>query len=82
MLLSGTHPLGSYPLVVRLSAPESHESQRLLTQKGVSDSHLSHCHRQQSPAGDREKSTREGRRDWREGVGHSVEPCRAATLTS
>ena len=30
-LPSGSHPLGSHPLVVRLSAPESHESQRLLT---------------------------------------------------
>ena len=40
-------PTGSHPLVVRLSAPESHESQRLLTQKGVTDSHQSHCHRQQ-----------------------------------
>ena len=63
MLLSGTHPLGSHPLVVRLSAPKSHESQNLLTPKDVTDSHQSHCHRQQSPAGDREKSTREGRRD-------------------
>ena len=44
-LPSGTHPLGSNPLVVRLSALESHESQRL--QKGITDSHVSHCHRQQ-----------------------------------
>ena len=46
-LPSGTHPLGSNPLVVRLSALESHESQRLRTQKGVTDSHLSYCYRQQ-----------------------------------
>ena len=46
-LPTGTHPLGSHPLVVRLSALESHESQNLLTPKDVTDSHQSHCHRQQ-----------------------------------
>ena len=49
-LPSGTHPLGSHPLVVRLSAPESHESQRLLTPKDGTDSHQPHCHRQQCTA--------------------------------
>ena len=59
-LPSGTHPLGSHPLVVRLSAPESHESQRLLTPKDGTDSHQPHCHRQQCPAGDRSGSRRRG----------------------
>ena len=45
-----TLPSGTHPLVVRLSAPESHESQRLLTPKDGTDSHQPHCHRQQCPA--------------------------------
>ena len=60
-LPSRTHPLGSHPLVVRLSAPESHQSQRLLTPKDGTDSHQPHCHRQQCLAGDRRRSRREGR---------------------
>ena len=44
-----TLPSGSHPLVVRLSVPESHESQRLLTPKDSTDSHQPHCHRQQCP---------------------------------
>ena len=42
-------PPGTHSLVVRLSAPESHESQNFLTPKDVTDSHQSHCHRQQCP---------------------------------